>query len=208
MFFRNNEKLESINLSNCGLREQNVKDIVDGLYVKDTNNFKVGNNSLTTLNISCNMIKDEGAKYLASLITENNNIGLQTIDISSNGFGNEGGIAIAKALESNSTLTRLFLKGNLIKDETGVALCEALKLNKTILKIYLDRTSIKRKYVSEIHGYLRENQELVKEKLLPQAKEEMVELLQKDQEQLNAGDKDFDFSKEEILPFRQSVLTA
>ena len=49
--------------------------------------------------------------------------------------------------------------------------------------------------MAEIKDLLNGNQELVKQKLLPQAREEMVVLLQKDQEQLKAGDKDFDFSK-------------
>lgn len=195
MFFRNNEKLENINLSNWGLHENNVKDMVEGLHIKDNNNFKVGNNTLNVLNISNNSIRDEGAKQLANLIMGNNNIGLKTIDISWNIIGDEGGVAIAKALSTNSTITKLSLKTNILKDETAIVLTESLKTNKTILKIVLDRNSIKRKHISEIKDLLLENQELVKQKLLPQAREEMIMLLQKDQEQLNAGDKNFDFSK-------------
>lgn len=209
MFFRNNEKLENINLSNWGLHENNVKDMVEGLYIKDNNNFKVGNNTLTVLNISNNSIRDEGAKQLALLINNNNNIGLRTIDISSNIIGDEGGIAIAKALSTNSTITRLSLKTNILKDESAIALIESLKSNKTILKIVLDKNSIKRKYTTEIKEHLLENQEFVKQKLLPQAREEMIMLLQKDQEQLNAGDKDFDFSKCSLFKvYRQNLLWA
>ena len=127
MFFRNNEWLENINLSNCGLHENNVKDMVEGLHVKDNNNFKVGNNTLNVLNISNNSIRDEGAKLLASLMMNNSNVGLKTIDISSNIIGDEGGVAIAKALATNSTITRISLKTNILKDDTGIALTESLK---------------------------------------------------------------------------------
>jgi hypothetical protein len=76
-----------------------------------------------------------------------------------------------------------------------MALCEALKHNKTILKITLDKNSIKCTYLDDIKIRLTENQELVKQKLLPEAREEMIEMLKKDEKQLNAGDKHFDFSK-------------
>lgn len=42
---------------------------------------------------------------------------------------------------------------------------------------------------------LSENQELIKQKLLPEAREEMIDLLKKDEEVLQCGDKHFDFSK-------------
>jgi len=59
----------------------------------------------------------------------------------------------------------------------------------------LINNSIKCNFLEEIKHQLSENEELVKIKLLPQAREEMVELLKKEEEQLVAGDKDCDFSK-------------
>lgn len=50
------------------------------------------------------------------------------------------------------------------------------------------------KYVVDIKGFLAENKSIAIQKQLPKAIDEMVELLVKDEEQMKAGDKNFNFS--------------
>jgi hypothetical protein len=70
-----------------------------------------------------------------------------------------------------------------------------MKKNKTLTKVNLDKNSIKIKYILEIKTHLSENQAIATQKRLPKAREEMIELLVKEEEQLKAGDKNFDFGK-------------
>jgi hypothetical protein len=70
-----------------------------------------------------------------------------------------------------------------------------MKKNKTLTKVNLDKNSIKIKYILEIKTHLSENQVIATQKRLPKAREEMIELLVKEEEQLKAGDRNFDFGK-------------
>lgn len=195
MFFKNNEVLQYLNMANCGLEEYHIKDMVEGLHANNLNNFKVGNQTVSTLVLSHNHIKTKGVKHLCTLIENDSNKGIKVLELASNMISDEGGVAIASALATNSSVNKINLKDNILKEGTGMELCEAMKTNKTILKLNLDKNSIKCSYLDEIKSRLTENQELVKQKLLPEAYDEMVEQLKKEEEQLIAGDKDFDFSK-------------
>jgi len=61
------------------------------------------------------------------------------------------------------------------------------------------------KYIIEIKGFLAENKSIAIQKQLPKAKEEMVELLIKEEEQLKAGDKNFNFSKALIFDYVDKI---
>jgi len=113
--------------------------MTEGLHASNFSNFKVGNNTLNTLILSNNMIRNEGAKHLSTIIESNNNKGIKNLDISSNFITDDGGIVIAKALETNTFITRISLRDNLLKDPTGTALSESLKKNKILLKVLLDK---------------------------------------------------------------------
>lgn len=184
----NNENLVHLNLSNWGIEAWHIKALTEGLHKKSQINARSGNNTLHTLNLSGNRLMGEGALYLVEIIQNSSNTGLKNIDLSKNSISNEAGIAIAKALESNTTITKLSLKSNFLYDECGKAFWETLKKNKTIVKLNLDRNSIKLKYLIEIKEHLVANQNLDTQKLLPKAKEEMLELLQKEKAELDIGD--------------------
>ena len=49
--------------------------------------------------------------------------------------------------------------------------------NKTLLKLSLDKNSIKCNYLDEIKSNLIRNLDIFKQKLLPEAHDEMIELL-------------------------------
>lgn len=143
MFFKNNEKLEYINLASCGISEEHIKDMVEGLHASNFNNFKVGNQTVNTLILSGNHIRTKGVLHLVTLLENDNNKGIKYLDLASNMISDEGGIAIANALASNTSIHKLSLKDNLLKDGTGIALVEAVKHNKSILRLALDKNSMK-----------------------------------------------------------------
>ena len=69
---------------------------------------------------------------------------LKSLDLGDNQIGDEGGVAIAKALSVNTTLTDLNLMWNQIGDEGGIAIGEALKVNTTLTTLSLQTNALGR----------------------------------------------------------------
>ena len=70
------------------------------------------------------------------------NTTLTSIDLSENSkIGDEGAKAIAKALEKNTTLTSINLEKNTITDKGAKAIAKALKKNTTLTSINLANNS-------------------------------------------------------------------
>lgn len=57
---------------------------------------------------------------------------LKHLDLSWNGFGNEGALALGEALKFNNTLVFLNLSNNRISDEGVGMLCRGLETNDTL----------------------------------------------------------------------------
>lgn len=57
---------------------------------------------------------------------------LKHLDLSWNGFGNEGALALGEALKFNNTLVYLDLSNNRISDEGVGMLCRGLEANDTL----------------------------------------------------------------------------
>ncbi|XP_072479271.1 leucine-rich repeat-containing protein 74A isoform X1 [Notamacropus eugenii] len=60
------------------------------------------------------------------------NITLKTLDVSWNGFGNEGAQALGEALKVNSTLAYLDISSNHLNNEGAIKLGKGLELNETL----------------------------------------------------------------------------
>lgn len=60
------------------------------------------------------------------------NTTLKHLDLSWNGFGNEGALALGEALKFNNTLVHLDLNNNRITDEGASLLCKGLEANDTL----------------------------------------------------------------------------
>lgn len=80
--------------------------------------------NLTSLNLACNTIDDEGAIALAKALTNGNLKNLTSLDVSSNKIGNKGAKALAEALANLKNLTSLNLSFNDIGDEGAKALAD------------------------------------------------------------------------------------
>ena len=60
------------------------------------------------------------------------NVTLKYLDLSWNGFGNEGALALGEALKFNNTLVHLDLNNNRITNEGVGSLCKGLEANDTL----------------------------------------------------------------------------
>ncbi|XP_024275107.1 leucine-rich repeat-containing protein 74B-like [Oncorhynchus tshawytscha] len=70
------------------------------------------------------------------------NIFLRTLDLSYNGLGKDGAIALGEALKDNNTLEDLNISNNRIPPEGAIRFTMGLKVNKTIKKLYMGRNPI------------------------------------------------------------------
>jgi len=82
---------------------------------------------------------------------------LTTLYLSENKFGDKGVEALAKALEKNSTLTTLDLSDCNIGDEGAKALAEALKKNSTLQRLFLSDNVISVTGLKDLASALERN---------------------------------------------------
>lgn len=62
---------------------------------------------------------------------------LKHLDLSWNGFGNEGALALGEALKFNNTLVQLNLNNNRLTDEGVSMLCRGLEFNDTLRVLWV-----------------------------------------------------------------------
>ncbi|CAK9040240.1 unnamed protein product, partial [Durusdinium trenchii] len=82
---------------------------------------------------------------------------LRNHSLSYNQIGAEGGVALAKALETNQTLQKLGLSNNNIDTEGGVALAKALETNQTLTTLVINYNSIPANIASDIRAKVGRN---------------------------------------------------
>ncbi|KAF8961354.1 hypothetical protein BGZ52_012405, partial [Haplosporangium bisporale] len=90
----------------------------------------MANWNLTTLALSSNKIRSNGAQALAEALKTNST--LTILNLHDNSIRDNGAQALAEALKTNSTLTTLTLSINKIGSNGAQALSEALKTNSTL----------------------------------------------------------------------------
>ncbi|KAJ3002666.1 T-complex-associated testis-expressed protein 1, partial [Thoreauomyces humboldtii] len=86
------------------------------------------NRTLEILNLSHNLLGDEGARALATVLTSPTT-SLTRLILSNNQIGQTGGTFIANALSRNHVLTHLSLRMNHVGDKGGSAIFSALRGN-------------------------------------------------------------------------------
>ncbi|KAL0225880.1 hypothetical protein P9112_013204 [Eukaryota sp. TZLM1-RC] len=85
-------------------------------------------------------ITSEGASALARALESNST--LTELNLVCINITDEGASALARALESNSSLTTLYLGDSNITSEGASALARALESNSTLTRLYLQRNNI------------------------------------------------------------------
>lgn len=83
--------------------------------------------TLTYLDLSCNMLDDDKARMIASGLVDN--LSLTHLDLSHNKIADRGIRAMSKVLDENSVISVLELCDNYIHSEGGRALARSLKKN-------------------------------------------------------------------------------
>ncbi|KAG0276698.1 hypothetical protein BGZ95_007162 [Linnemannia exigua] len=116
------------------------------------------NSTLTTLDLSNNWIKENGAVALSEALKTN--FTLTTLNLSYNSIRDSGAVALSGALNTNSTLTTLNLTGNTIGNKGTVALSEALKTNLTLTTLDLTYNWIKEEGAIALSEVLKTNSTL------------------------------------------------
>jgi len=149
-FFKYNETV-SVDLSYCYVRSHGID-----LFCKELSNFE-GQKCSLKLDITCNNICAEGAKSIASLLHIQQ---LVHLDLSSNLISDEGAVHIANTLGSNTSLLMLKLEHCGISDDGITALSEAVSRNCTLQELCLSENPFTNIGLMILSHYLDENKGL------------------------------------------------
>lgn len=125
-----------INLKKCGL---NSKDCETIAYMLADNHY--GESKITSLTLSQNEIKGEGAKFLAPGLKANKS--LVYLNLSSCKLGVAGMVSICSVLSTNTTLQNLSLYRNIFDVDGARALGNALKTNTSLKFLDLGHNRIR-----------------------------------------------------------------
>ena len=116
------------------------------------------NTSLSSLDLSCNFIGDEGANSLAQALRVNTS--LSSLDLSCNSIGDEGANSLAQVLRVNTSLFSLRLQNNSVGPEGVNSLSQALKVNTSLSSLDLNDNSIGDEGANSLAQALRVNTSL------------------------------------------------
>lgn len=101
-------------LRSFGMR--NVMENDDKTWKSPLGNYLQSNKTLTSLDLTCNSVNDDGAAIIADALRKNRT--LTSLNLNSNQITNDGARMIAEALKSNTTVTELELdQANLFEDD-------------------------------------------------------------------------------------------
>ncbi|XP_006637854.2 leucine-rich repeat-containing protein 34 isoform X1 [Lepisosteus oculatus] len=122
-----NRHLRELHLGKHEMKDFGVERLCDALSF---------NSTLRYLDLRCNSITRDGAKCLAELLKQNT--GLEILDLASNRIEDDGAVYVSEALAMyNNTLKALSIPSNNIGARGLVSLAKALKVNTTLSHIYI-----------------------------------------------------------------------
>ncbi|RNF03568.1 putative paraflagellar rod component [Trypanosoma conorhini] len=98
------------------------------------------NTTVTSLNLSKNVIADTGAASIAEMLMSNTCI--THLNLSDNSISNRGAQRLCAALRTNNALQDLDLSNNAIYDEGVEGFPEMLKYNDRLIRVVLDKTGV------------------------------------------------------------------
>ena len=97
----------------------------------------------------------EDVRALAEALEKNTTV--TSLDLKSNGIGDEGAASLAAALEKNLTVTSLNLRVNGIRDDGAASVAAALEKNSTLTSIDIGRNLIGTKGAARLAAALDKN---------------------------------------------------
>mmetsp|Transcript_23549 Transcript_23549/g.35238 ORF Transcript_23549/g.35238 Transcript_23549/m.35238 type:complete len:578 (-) Transcript_23549:133-1866(-) len=135
--------LSSVSLKGCHLDSKVAVAIASGLKAEDQMK------TLTNLDLSGNVLDDEGAKELADALIRNSI--LKVLNLNGNEIGDEGGEALAKALRSNTTLSSLSFQGNPIGEKATTAFTYTAQKSTGLQNLAYGENVLNRQHMSVMH---------------------------------------------------------
>ena len=140
------QKIKEVNFKHCRLGTKETIYVAGSIY---------NNEVLTSLDISHNLIEENGAHFIADALENNKTI--TNLDISYNKISRKGGKYIAQALKVNNSLLTLDLMSNKICEEGARSLSEALQVNGTLKKLNINDNNVGNEGVELITAAFRKN---------------------------------------------------
>ena len=132
-----------LHISNLDLNCFMIDDDLSALYSSGAaalSKVLSANSSVTSLDLSWNIIGDSGATFLSQALATNSS--LNSLNLNSNGIGDSGATFLSQALATNSSLTSLDLSWNSIDDSGATSLSRALTVNSSLTSLGLSNDSI------------------------------------------------------------------
>lgn len=140
---------DEIRITHRNLNDIDCKAISNALLV---------NKTVTTLDLSNNLVTDKGALYLASAIVENDRV--QVFVLAGNKLAFNSAQIFAELLERSKSLTILDLSGNKIDDKACGILAEAVKNNETLQEFNLGQNELTENAGISLSDALKNNTKL------------------------------------------------
>ena len=113
------------------------------------------NTTLQKICLHVNAIREDGAKSLAGALTVNKT--LQEISLFNNKIGDDGAKHLAEALVVNTALQTIHLAENNIGDEGAESLATSFIINKSLCSVYLGKNEITNKGAQKLADALKHN---------------------------------------------------
>lgn len=146
-FLWENVTLRNLSMKNCRMEYEAAAAFANGLE---------RNKTLRSLSLSKNYIKCQGAQILAEAFCVKS-CGIKEFDFQSCGIGEKGGLALAKAIRTNTHIEKVNLRCNNLFNSSGAALVEAARENKNLRKLLVEKNPLSLKFSDEANLVIENN---------------------------------------------------
>ena len=138
---RRNAGLQCLVLWNNGIQPVGVAGFAEAFMAEAAAAEEVPNATLQILDLGSNVVGRDGAEALKNVLVRQA-APLHTLGVADTALGEEGGIAIAEALEGNGRLQRVDLRRNRLGLAGLMALQLSMKTNEAVREIWGDMGEI------------------------------------------------------------------
>jgi Ran GTPase-activating protein (RanGAP) involved in mRNA processing and transport len=136
------------------------------------------NYKLKELNLSGNSLRVPSAKRISEVLL-GENIKLESLILSNNYLGDQGGNMIARALALNQKIRHVDLFDNFLYDESAKQLAHSLSRNRSLKHINIGLNGCNHRYVTQVAQLAKKNVERERRNLIPRSVKEIVRLSSK-----------------------------
>eukprot|EP00933_Yihiella_yeosuensis_P074880 TRINITY_DN83973_c0_g1_i1.p1 TRINITY_DN83973_c0_g1~~TRINITY_DN83973_c0_g1_i1.p1 ORF type:complete len:919 (+),score=204.09 TRINITY_DN83973_c0_g1_i1:79-2757(+) len=162
-----NTSLRHLGMGSCFLGLQGFKILSRALAV---------NEGLKSLAFNGNVITEESASSLGSLLAGLGPKSLKVLNLNSCHLDDAAGVAVANGLAANQGLETLLLRDNCLHEVAAASLIDALQRNASLTSVNLELNSIDMRYLSQIKQLLARNSRL-REKAMPEVYRQRIDQL-------------------------------